>query len=1016
MALSAGGPLSGARSAGPPPPDSTIVRQKVFSGRRPRNKLHTYSFPEYVCSGLSGAGAVHKMLETLHKFRPSRGGNQMVKTTRTSTRSVSNETNKPDINKRATLQRSAVSMAVAAALPGAALIPILASAQDITGDEQVIEEVIATGYRSSLRNAMLMKQNNDSIVEAVTAEDIGKLPDASIAESLARLPGLTAQRLNGRGQQISVRGLGPDFTTALLNGREQVTTGDNRGVEFDQFPAELLSGAVIYKTPDASLIGQGLSGTVDLQTIRPLQQGTRIISGNARYEWNDMDAVPGAVDDGVRYTLTYVDQFRDNTLGIALGLAHMTNPTQEERFEAWGYPTVFDGCDTGVLTDGDTCSDETSPLFGEPNREVGGIIGGSKPFLRSGELDRTGVVGTIEFLPTDRISTAVDVFYSEFEESQQLKGIEVPLWWGDHRPSSFTEDSGLVTDGQFDDVNVVARNDILRREADLLSAGLHIDFDINDRWVADVDISTSRVDRSDLDRESYSGTGYAGSGATSDVGFEMTGPGTVFDPATDFSDPNQLVLTDPRGWGGTNIQAGYQKIFDIEDELNQFGASLAREMDGAISNVEFGVNFASREKTKDTNENLLNFGGPTEASLPGATGLADLSFVGLGQMVTYDPLSIDYTLQRNFNGDIALKNWSVEEDVSIAYVKFGVDTDFMGSPLTGNFGVQVMQVDQSSTAFATTDDGEIGATRTDGTDWTEVLPSLNLSWALPNDNYLRFSLARTVARARMDELRATFSYEFNADNINRTDIDNSPWSAEGGNPQLKPWVADGVDLSYEKYFVDGMGYVSVAVFYKDLKEFILNQDQPFDFTGFPAPVLPGTDIASNVGFINTPVNGQGGDLQGFEFSVQVTGDIISEAIRDFGIVANYAYTESAVEPDGQEEIKLPGLSEDVANVTLFYENEAFSARVSNRYRSEFLGEVSGFGGDRDFRTLQSESVLDAQIGYMFSGRLEGLSVVLQGFNLTDEPLGSFENEDGRFIRDNQRYGRSYMIGLSYRAE
>ncbi len=913
----------------------------------------------------------------------------MVKATRTSTRSVSNET-----NKRITSKRSAVSLAVAAALPGAALMPALASAQDITGDEEVIEEVIATGFRSSLRNAMMMKQTNDSIVEAVTAEDIGKLPDASIAESLARLPGLTAQRLNGRGQQISVRGLGPDFTTALLNGREQVTTGDNRGVEFDQFPAELLSGAVIYKTPDASLIGQGLSGTVDLQTIRPLQQGSRIISGNARYEWNDMDAVPGASDDGVRYTLTYVDQFRDNTLGVALGLAHMTNPTQEERFEAWGYADGPDGSR---------------------------VIGGAKPFLRSGELDRTGVVGTIEFLPTDRISTAVDVFYSEFEENQQLKGIEVPLQWGGDNETLVNEqiDNGLVTSGQFNGVNTVARNDILRREADLLSAGLNVNFDINDRWVAEVDVSTSRVDRSDLDRESYSGNGYNGSGPRSDVAFQMTSAGVVFNPSGSFDDPSQLVLTDPRGWGGSNVQAGYQKIFDIEDDLDQLGASLAREMDGAISNFEVGFNFASREKTKDTNENLLNFGGPTEAALPGSTGLADLSFVGLGQIVTYDPLSVDYTLQRNFNGDIALKNWSVEEDVTIGYVKFGVDTDFMGSPLTGNFGIQVMQVDQSSTAFATTDDGNIGANRTDGTDWTEVLPSLNLSWALANDNYLRFSLARTVARPRMDEMRATFSYSFNTqlndDQLDFSDPENRPWRAEGGNPQLKPWVADGIDLSYEKYFADGMGYVSVAVFYKDLKEFILEQEQSFDFTGFPAPI-PADEVVTNLGVIKTPVNGQGGDLQGVELSVQVTGELIHDAIRDFGIVANYAYTDSAVEPDGEEEIKLPGLSEDVANVTLFYENESFSARVSNRYRSEFLGEVAGFGGDRNFRTLQSESVLDAQIGYTFSGRLEGLSVVLQGFNLTDEPLGSFDNDDSRFIRDNQRYGRSYMIGLSYRAE
>jgi len=884
------------------------------------------------------------------------------------------------------VRRTAVSLAVAAALPGAAMLPQTAFAQD---DGEVIEEVVATGYRSALRNAMLMKQGNDSIVEAVTAEDIGKLPDASIAESLARLPGLTAQRLNGRGQQISVRGLGPDFTTALLNGREQVTTGDNRGVEFDQYPSELLSGVVVYKTPDASLIGAGLSGTANLQTIRPLTHGNRILAGSARYEWNDLSAVPGSSDDGARYSLTYVDQFADNTVGLALGLAHMSNPNQEERFEAWGYADGPDGSN---------------------------VIGGAKPFVRSGELDRTGVIGTLEFMPNERMTTSIDVFYSEFEENQQLKGVEVPLQWGGHPLSGETIEDGLVTSGQFSDVNFVARNDILRRESELLSAGWNINFDLSENWVMTADLSTSRVDRTDTDRESYSGTGYNGSGVTGDTTFRMTDSGAVFNSSLGFDDPGQIVLTDPRGWGGSNVQAGYQKIFDIEDELNQLGLALEREFDGAISNIEIGVNVANREKVKDTDEALLNFGGATEAAIPNTTGVADLSFVGLGGLVTYDPLSIDYTLQPNFNGDITLKNWSVEEDVNLAYVKLGVDTEWGNVPVTGNFGVQVMNVEQSSTAFATQGDGVTGSSSTRGTDWTEVLPSLNLTFAFANDNYLRFSVARTVARARMDQMRAAFSYDFNVDNIDNTDIDSSPWSASGGNPEVKPWVADGIDLSYEKYFEDGAGYVSLAVFYKDLKEFIIEQDRPFDFTGFPAPVPPGTPIGTNLGFINTPINGQGGDIQGVELAVQFSGDLISEAIRDFGIVANYSHTTSSVKADGVNEIKIPGLSEDVANVTGYYENENFSVRVSNRYRSEFLGEVAGFGGDRNFRTIQDESVLDAQIGYVFTGRLEGLTLMLQGFNLTDEPLGSFDNEDERFVRDNQRYGRSYMIGVSYRVE
>ncbi|MEL7298206.1 MAG: TonB-dependent receptor plug domain-containing protein, partial [Pseudomonadota bacterium] len=181
------------------------------------------------------------------------------------------------------LRRTALSLAVAAALPGALTMAPTAFAQDDVADDGIIEEIVTTGFRRSLENSRALKMDSESIVEAISAEDIGKLPDISIAESLARLPGLAAQRLNGRGQVISIRGLSPDFSTALLNGRPQVSTGDNRGVEFDQYPSELLSAAVVYKTPDAALIGQGLAGTVDLQTVRPLKYGRRSIAGNVRY-------------------------------------------------------------------------------------------------------------------------------------------------------------------------------------------------------------------------------------------------------------------------------------------------------------------------------------------------------------------------------------------------------------------------------------------------------------------------------------------------------------------------------------------------------------------------------------------------------------------------------------------------------------------------------------------------------------------------------------------------------------
>ena len=177
---------------------------------------------------------------------------------------------------RTALQLSPV--AAGCALFVAALAaPAYAQAQSTPAADAPIATVTVSGIRRGIEDAISVKKDSTSIVEAISAEDIGKLPDVSIAESIARLPGLAAQRVAGRAQSISVRGLSPDFSTTLLNGREQVSTGDNRSVEFDQYPSELLSGVTIYKTPDAGLIGQGLSGTLDLQTVRPLNFSKRTV-------------------------------------------------------------------------------------------------------------------------------------------------------------------------------------------------------------------------------------------------------------------------------------------------------------------------------------------------------------------------------------------------------------------------------------------------------------------------------------------------------------------------------------------------------------------------------------------------------------------------------------------------------------------------------------------------------------------------------------------------------------------
>ncbi|HKE93971.1 MAG TPA: TonB-dependent receptor plug domain-containing protein, partial [Povalibacter sp.] len=156
------------------------------------------------------------------------------------------------------------------ALLGAMLLPLGATVANAAEPAPALEEVVVTGIRASIENSIAVKRNDSSIVEAVSAEDIGKLPDSSIAESIARLPGIAAQRTNGRAQTLSIRGLGPDFTVTTFNGREQASTNDNRTVEFDQYPSELVQQVKIYKTPDAGMAYQGIAGTTDIQTVHPL--------------------------------------------------------------------------------------------------------------------------------------------------------------------------------------------------------------------------------------------------------------------------------------------------------------------------------------------------------------------------------------------------------------------------------------------------------------------------------------------------------------------------------------------------------------------------------------------------------------------------------------------------------------------------------------------------------------------------------------------------------------------------
>ena len=902
---------------------------------------------------------------------------------------------------------------------GAMMMSVAHAAQAQVDEAE--DEVIATGIRQSIEASIATKKDATSIVEAISSEDIGKLPDISIAESLSRLPGLAAQRVRGRAQVISVRGLGPDFTTALLNGREQVTAGDNRGVEFDQFPSELLSSALVYKTPDAALVGTGLAGTVDLRTIRPLDyKGDTTFTINARYEYNDLGDINAGTDaDGYRLTGTYIGSNASETVGWMVGLATQSSPTQAERFNAWGYPTTGTGFDPA------------DPF----------VIGGAKPYAESRKLERDSLVGTLQFEPTDALDITADAFYTKFKDGGVLRGIELPLWWsGAPLQPGYTTTDGIISSGVFANQTGIIRNDVRSREADLLSLGLNVGYQFNEKWSAELDISRSEITRDDRDLETYSGAA-----GPANVGFQLTGDGAfTFSSDQDYSDPSTVLLTDPGGWG----QVGFIKEPQTDDELNAIRASVKRDFDdGAFSSVEVGANLTQRKKEKDSVESFLDLAGSpagNAVAIPSdlLIGSTDLTFLGIGEVVSYDPDALlasgIYSLRANTNADVITKAWSVDEDVTTLYTKLDIDNEWGNIPVRGNVGVQFVHTEQSSTGPAVGAGGL--ALITDGTDYTDVLPSANFSFEVGEDTYLRVAAARTLARPRMEQLKASSGIGLNTQ-VCSVDANDVPTfnqaaynlaqnqvciSGGGGNPQLEPIRANAIDLSFEKYFAGNEGYISVAFFHKDISDFIFDGitsesstgSATFDFTSIANDIFGANFVAANPliaqGILTRPQNAKGGNLRGIELATNIPGGHFADALEGFGVSASYSYTTSEVNRPGTfDPVEIPGLSKDVANVSVYYDNHGFQARVSNRYRSSFLGEIIGFGAGTETRTIDSESVVDGQIGYTFQdGPAEGLNIVLQGYNLTDEDFTTrFDND---LVQDYQRYGRTYLIGVGYK--
>lgn len=947
---------------------------------------------------------------------------------------------------------------------GSALYTHGALAQETQqADNGDVEVIAVKGIRGSLMRAQAVKMDNSSIVEAISAEDIGKLPDSSIAESLARLPGLAGERVGGRTSGISVRGFKEDFTGTSLNGRELIGIGDNRGVEYDLYPSEIMTGATIYKTSDASLLVQGIGGTVDLQTVRPLAaQETLTLTGVYEMGGNDSDN-PEFDNTGNRFALSFVEKFADDTMGIAVAIASTESPRNERKYGVWGYG---ENGDTGAI-----------------------VPSGLDTQAISRVLERDTISGIFQWRPTDNLDIVVDVLDIDYSDSGVIRGFIEPF----ELDASSVSGSGISNTGTQTNANPVLRTDPAQKDGDLSVYGLNVNYHLNDEWSVTLDVASSESTKRDLRGESYAGIARSGSdigdGDTRTRDYVMGSDGITFTGSTGldaFADPNLLQLTGPQPWGGgmanladqfaalggefTNAQDGFLNYADFKEELKTYRFETTGLVDwGIVNKVNVGVAYSDRYKMKDNKGFFATASSfPDSESIPSNylyNGLADLTWAGMGYVVAYDGFAPyndgEYTLNDAglLEPDRLGDTFEIFEEVTTLFAKFDFETEVAGFPVMGNLGAQYVQTDQRSTGyigivgenFKVCDADSNNVIDTDciqdiSDDYSHFLPSLNVTVEVDDNRFVRFAATKTISRARIDQMKASGFVKYDQ-NINLVAIPNtqaavdeygSPWSKFQGNPELRPLEANNFDLSFENYFEDE-GYISVALFYKDLVNWTRDGNQTIDFTndvtngganyyipafhnktvgddGLVGPdgtsYAPGTVLTPpDTGTFSFFEDGLTGEVKGAEVTAQIPLRMLSDVLDGFGVAGSYTYIDAKLD-DGSP---IPGQSDKVIALTAYYEMNGFEIRVAATDRGEFFTYQRGGSNKIEGATRDAITQVDAQISYDFEESgidyLSGLRISLQGTNLTDE---SEETRDGNGIVTLRReFGPSYMLNFNY---
>lgn len=810
---------------------------------------------------------------------------------------------------------------------------------DIATTETPADDIVVTGVRGSLDAALDTKRNSDVILDGISAEDIGLLPDVSISEALIRVPGVTSNSDFGESGQVSIRGLGPDLALTTINGR-LLTTSDpaNRRVTLQDLPSEGLSQALILKTPMAKTIEGGVAGTIDLETIKPLARKKRVFNIVGRAVYNGLadkfaDARAGG-GWGWRAEATYIDQFADNRLGIALVYAGLRDHGAGISVEGDDYRLA-----NGVRAD----------LNGDGVVDAAPSTLGPQDSLR--ERERHSFIGVLQWLPTDTIAINLDTnFSAQNNDTEVRRFYGQGVFNGSNGPAtSFTIANNSIVAMQTTTLIHGAINSNMEKDK-TYGAGLNVAFN-DGPWKATFDIALSRS-RGDSNNPilQFESDGTNATQARRPFGYNISDPANprvFFDPsAADPADYNlpQLDIVN---------QFVRDKSFAVRTDFQyKIGSSLLRS-------IEFGLRYDRRHHTLVFDRSLYTFAnqaarpdvdasdvaGPNPfASDPRDNGGPVIyPYFDIGKLTNRVLTAANVQFSDAADQDRGTSD-DVEENTFAGYAQVNLDTTLFGRPLTGNVGARYFMTDSRSIGSQTTfsvianangtftipQSSIQGIPVTGRNTYSKFLPALNLNYNLGGDLYLRLAATRAIARPLFAQLTSSIGVT-SATNVQQISVNI-------GNAQLKPFTADQLDLSLE-WYPSRSTAITVAGYYKWVTNFTTQRRTNSTILATNGVTLVPVVYAQTV---NDPTKRH---FYGFEVNLRKDFTFLPGFLKHLGASVNYNYNSTDAVDDftaligNTVQLTPNNISKHVFNAILFYEDGPLSLRAAYRYSSDYTRTI-----------------------------------------------------------------------------